>query len=108
MIWVSGEHDGYVSAILFGLGIGGVLTVLPIAWADYFGRTSFGAIRGIALTIQVAAQAVGPVMSGVLRDATGDYRLPLLSFASFAVLAIIAALFTRAPKPPVNQTESPA
>ncbi|MBS0539909.1 MAG: MFS transporter, partial [Proteobacteria bacterium] len=58
---------------LFGLGIGGILTLLPVAWADYFGRESYGAIRGMALSLQVLAQAVGPVLSGALRDWSGTY-----------------------------------
>jgi hypothetical protein len=73
MLGIGTPWHGYAAACCFGLGIGGVLTVLPIAWADYFGRQSFGAIRGVALTVQVTAQASGPLLSGLLRDVTGDY-----------------------------------
>ena len=62
---------------MFGLGIGGMLTLLPVAWADYFGRENYGAIRGLALSAQVLAQAIGLVLAGALRDFTGDYRLSL-------------------------------
>jgi hypothetical protein len=34
---------------LFGFGIDGILTLLPIAWSDYFGRANFAAIRSLAL-----------------------------------------------------------
>ena len=34
-----------LAGALFGLGMGGVHVILPVAWADYFGRQSFGAIR---------------------------------------------------------------
>ena len=80
MLAIATPLQGYLAACFFGAGIGGMLTVLPLAWADYFGRQSFGAIRGVALTVQVTAQASGPLLSGVLRDLTGDYsRLaPLL------------------------------
>lgn len=108
MTWIETPFDGYMTAIMFGIGIGGVLTVLPIAWADYFGRRSFGAIRGIALTVQVMAQASGPLLSGVLRDTTGDYDLSLVVFAGLAGAAIVSALFTRAPALPADQSESPA
>ena len=87
----------YGAAALFGLGIGGLLTVLPIAWADYFGRQSYGAIRGVALTIQVTAQAAGPVLSGALRDATGNYSLSLTTFAVLAFAGTAAALFAAPP-----------
>ena len=83
--------------ILFGLGIGGCQVLLPIAWADYFGRRSYGAIRGVALTVQVAAQAAGPLASGVLRDLTGDYTASLLLFAGLSVAGALAALATRTP-----------
>jgi len=36
-----------LAAGLFGAGIGSVLTLLPVAWADYFGRANYGAIRGL-------------------------------------------------------------
>jgi len=90
----------YIAAAIFGFGIGGLLTLPPVAWADYYGRRSYGAIRGVALTFQVLAQAAGPLLSGVLRDATGTYALSLECFAALAVLAVIAALFAR---PPAHQ-----
>ena len=43
----------YAAAAVFGFGIGGLLTVPPIAWADTFGRRSFGVIRDVVLSIQV-------------------------------------------------------
>lgn len=87
----------YGAAALFGIGIGGLLTVLPIAWADYFGRSSYGAIRGVALTIQVTAQAAGPVLSGALRDATASYSASLATFATLAFAGAAAALFAAPP-----------
>lgn len=88
----------YGAASLFGLGIGGLITMLPIAWADYFGRRSYGAIRGVALTIQVVAQAAGPLTAGVLRDWTGNYREPLLTFAVLGFAGALAALLARPPR----------
>ena len=78
----SGRESAYLAAGLFGLGIGGIMTLLPVAWADYFGRESFGAIRGVALSVQVLAQAAGPLLSGVLRDWSGDYTLSLTVFGA--------------------------
>ena len=94
---VNTAADGYAAAGLFGLGIGGVLTLLPLAWADYFGRANYGAIRGLALSAQVLAQATGPLLSGMLRDATGDYRLALGCFATLSLLSIFAALAAKVP-----------
>jgi OFA family oxalate/formate antiporter-like MFS transporter len=98
MLGVRSVAQGYVAASVFGFGIGGVLTLLPIAWADYFGRAHFGAIRGIALPAQVLAQAAGPLLSGALRDLTGNYRLALQCFGALAALSVVAALTARQPR----------
>jgi sugar phosphate permease len=90
--------EAYLAAALFGFGVGGILTLLPIAWADYFGRANFGAIRGVALSAQVIAQAVGPLVSGTLRDWAGNYQVSLAVFAALGALSVIAALASRRPE----------
>lgn len=94
---VEGPLLGYASAILFGAGIGGILTMIPVAWANYFGRAHFGAIRGITLPAQVGGQAMGPLAAGVLHDLTGSYASGLAAFAVLSLLAAGVALVTRAP-----------
>lgn len=95
MTAIETSAGAFAAAALFGLGIGGILTLTPVAWADYFGRASFGAIRGVALTVQVLAQAAGPIFSGVLRDLNGDYQMALHAFAGLAGCAVLAALLVR-------------
>lgn len=94
---IATSADGFAAAGIFGFGIGGVLTLLPVAWADYFGRANFGAIRGVALSAQVLAQAAGPLIAGVLRDLTGDYRVALYCFTGLALLSAAVALAARRP-----------
>jgi OFA family oxalate/formate antiporter-like MFS transporter len=96
---VHGAASGYLAATFFGLGVGGLLIMLPVAWGDYFGRGNYGAIRGVALTGQVLAQASGPLLSGVLRDSTGGYET---SLACFAVLSGASALVAILATPPIN------
>jgi MFS transporter, OFA family, oxalate/formate antiporter len=90
--------DGYLAAGLFGAGMGSMLTFLPVAWGDYFGRASYGAIRGLALPFQVLAQAAGPLVSGALFDWTGSYTVSLHLFTALAGLSIVAALAAKAPR----------
>lgn len=65
--------------------------------ADYFGRQSIGQILGISGIIVAVGQFTGPLVAGVLGDATGNYKL------GFTVLALTAAtgsvLFLMARKP---------
>ena len=98
MIGIASPLQGMVAAALFGIGIGGMLTLLPVAWADYFGRANYGAIRGLALSAQVLAQAAGPLLSGVLRDWTGSYTRSLECFAALSALSILAAWAARRPR----------
>jgi len=99
-ILMQSVHDAalaFAAAITFGAGIGALLTMLPVAWANYFGRAHFGAIRGITLPAQVAGQALGPFLAGGLRDATGDYGAGLALFAGLSALAAAVAAFARPP-----------
>jgi MFS transporter, OFA family, oxalate/formate antiporter len=98
MVGISSTKEGVVAAALFGFGIGGILTLMPVAWADYFGRTNFAAIRSIALSAQVLAQAAGPLLSGALHDWTGTYERSLQWFAVLSSLSIAAALMARRPR----------
>ena len=95
---VDGPLLGYLSAVLFGAGIGGILTMIPVAWANYFGRAHFGAIRGITLPAQVGGQAMGPLAAGVLHDLTGSYASGLAAFAVLSLVAAGVALVTQAPR----------
>ena len=97
MLGIDTAAQAYVAGGLFGFGIGAVLTLVPIAWADYFGRAHFGAIRGIALSAQVCAQAAGPLLSGILRDWSGSYVLSLECFFALALASVVIALLARQP-----------
>ena len=94
---VDGALLGYVSGALFGLGLGGLSTMLPVTLADYFGRAHYGAIRGVFLPVQVGGQAAGPLLAGVFYDATGSYDLGLTVFAVLSASAALVALTASAP-----------
>jgi len=97
LLGVRSAPTAFIAAVVFGLGVGGLLSMLPLAWADYFGRTSLGAIRGVALSVQVVSQASGPLLSGLLRDLTGDYEASLICFWALSWSSLAAALFAHPP-----------
>ena len=94
MLFVSDTWTAYLAAVTFGAGIGGLLTILPLAWANNFGRENLSAIRGVTIPVQTLAQASGPLVSGALFDITGSYdaSLTLFSMLGFgsAILAFLA------------------
>jgi len=95
---VDGPALGFAAAIAFGAGIGGIFTMLPVAWANYFGRAHFGAIRGVTLPAQVGGQALGPLIAGALHDWRGDYGAGLAVFAAMSLCAAGVALLVRPPR----------
>ena len=92
---------GILFGFLFGTGVGGLHTLLRLAWADYYGRVHLGAIRGLTLPAQIGGQAIGPVVSGFMFDASGGYFLPFMIFGSAVVLS---AVMVMAAVPPARRT----
>jgi MFS family permease len=74
-------------SILFGLTVGNVTTLSPIIVRREFGAASFGAIFGIASSGIQLVTALGPGFYGLLHDACGGYRVPLLLAAALDILA---------------------
>ena len=73
-------------AILHGLAWGARAPLIAALDADYFGRTSYGAIFGLHSMIITLGLVAGPIIAGVLYDATGSYA------RGFTVVAAVAAL----------------
>ena len=90
---------------IFGFGLGGMLTIPPVAYADYFGRQSLGAIRGVTEPFTTFGQAIGALVPGVVFDYFTDpgEESYLPAFALFAALGFITALIVLLAKKPVKR-----
>jgi MFS family permease len=71
-------------AIMHGWGWGLRGPFMQAIRADYFGRSAIGLILGLSFMIVVLGQIGGGMISGILADATGNYRL------GFTVVALLA------------------
>lgn len=89
---------GIAFGFLFGAGVGGLHTLLRLAWADYYGRVHLGAIRGLTLPAQIGGQAIGPVVSGFMFDASGGYLAPFVIFGTAVSLAAALVLAAAPPQ----------
>lgn len=78
-------------AAFFGFGYGSLAPVLPVMTADRFGRRVMGSVYGLLtfFTVGVIGSA-GPLLGGVIFDATGSYRL-VWKF-NFCILFLAAIL----------------
>jgi sugar phosphate permease len=98
-------NGGIPSATALGVGVGGLHLLLRLTWADYYGRQHLGSIRGLTLPMQIAGQALGPIIAGFMFDVTGEYQLP---FLVFAIAVSLAGLLVLAATPPVQRREEVA
>lgn len=89
--------EAYVFAISMGIAMMGVNTLSPIICANYYGRSSIGAIFGISRAFQVIGFAVGVLVAGLAYDWRDGYQQ---AFWAFAVIAIISIFLIAVAKPP--------
>jgi sugar phosphate permease len=71
--------------------------------ADYFGRRAIGMILGLSSLVIVFGQVGGPMIAGLMADATGSY---LAGFTLLAALVGFGSLFFLLAKRPQLQSES--
>ncbi len=97
----SGYAGLLLTSVTYGLTIGNLTTLSPIVVRREFGASSFGAVYGLAASVIGFANAFGPGIFGVLRDAFGSYG-PALMVAGLAnlVAAVVIVWGGRKPLPP--------
>lgn len=97
-----GPFMAYLAAMVYGIGMGGFLTLLSVTWATYFGRRYLGAIRGWEIAFRMSANAFGPLMAAVVYDTTRSYRGAFS--VSFGIILLIMLLVFLT-KPPQRRRE---
>jgi OFA family oxalate/formate antiporter-like MFS transporter len=94
---VNSPTMAFTAAALFGIGLGGLLVIPPVAVAHYFGRSSLGAIRGVTEPFVSGGQAIGAIGAGLIFDYTGSYEKTFPTFTAAALIAIVLLALTRRP-----------
>jgi sugar phosphate permease len=95
-------------AVFHGLAWGVRGPFMQAIRADYFGRKSIGMILGLSAMLTAVGQVSGPLLAGIMGDATGTYDL------GFTVLALIAGAgtflfwFAKPPAMPGMPVKAPA
>lgn len=87
---------------MFGVGLGGLLVVPPVAIANYFGRNSLAAIRGITEPFVSGGQAIGAITSGLIYDLTNSYMGTFPIFTVAATIGLFLIFLARKPKAKVE------
>jgi sugar phosphate permease len=81
--------------ILFGLGWGGIYTMLQLLTIDLFGLKAAGRILGTRTVLDALGGGLGPWLPGLLFDRTGGYQLPFVIITGCVVLTFAAAAALR-------------
>ena len=82
----------YVSAAVFGTGLGGDYMIIPLIAAEIFSGQMLGRLLGVILTAGGIAEAVSPWLMGYLRDTTGSYMASCAALVAVALLGMFAVL----------------
>lgn len=89
--------------VVFGLAFGALLPLRAMIMADWYSGSDYGLIMGTQWTGVSLAGAAGPVVTGVIRDQTGSYDLPVAvlgaAFALALALTLLAGARPRATRP---------
>jgi MFS transporter, OFA family, oxalate/formate antiporter len=85
---------GILLGISQGLFFGSTQPLL----ARYFGRAHLGKIRGVLMTLIVAASSLGPLIAGLTKDWTGGFSPALVAFALAPLPLAALSLFAASPR----------
>ncbi len=83
---------------LFGLGWGGNYSLLQLLTADVFGARSIGKAMGAINVLDAGGGALGPFVTGVLYDVSGNYQLGFGVIVALVALAMVMLVLVRLPR----------
>ncbi len=88
LVTVESHFAIFLASAWVGLNFGGNFALFPSATADYFGTKNLGMNYGWIFTAYGVAGILGPVVGGVLYDATQAY---VMAFVFAGILCFVAA-----------------
>jgi len=79
----------YISAAIFGIGLGGDYMIVPLITAEIFGIETLGRLMGVILAAGAISDAVSPWAIGHLRDITGNYTSSCFALVGIGLLGAL-------------------
>ncbi len=79
----------YLFATIFGIGQGGVSSLMTPMVAELFGLDSLGVIFGVITIGGTLGMAIGPIVAGHIFDTMGSYNLAFIIYAGISVIGLI-------------------
>jgi len=85
-----------VASLVFGLGVGNLITFPPLLTREEFGQGSFGTVFGLVGAATQAGVALGPGLMGLLHDLFGSYQTALWCLVTLEAVTAASVLGGRA------------
>jgi MFS family permease len=95
---VRGPAMLYLMMVFLGFVYGGTAVLCVATLGDFFGLKNIGAIMGLWATSGVPAGILGPLMAGIVFDASNSYFLAIIIAGVLCIGAVIAAASIKSPK----------
>jgi MFS family permease len=80
----------WAAVALFGLGWGGMYTMLQLQAVDAFGLKAAGKILGVLVMVEAIGGGVGIFLTGALFDAFKSYQIAFIIISAVLLLSLIA------------------
>ncbi|MFH1154752.1 MAG: MFS transporter [Pseudomonadota bacterium] len=87
----------YLCTFVFGLTMGPLIMMQYLIIGECFGIPSFAAVSGTIGLFSMTGAAFGPVIAGIIFDATRSYQWSFILFATCSFLAMGIIYFARPP-----------
>jgi MFS family permease len=88
----------YLGCILFGLGVGNLVTLPGLIVQQEFPRRDFARAVSLNVAVTQLVAAVGPYLLGVMHDLSGNYRSSLMACLVLQVAAALLVLVRASPR----------
>ncbi len=88
----------YVGCILFGFGVGNLITLPGLIVQQEFPRRDFARAVSLNVAVTQLVAAIGPYLLGLLHDLSGNYRSSLIACLVLQVAAALLILVRAAPR----------
>ncbi len=88
----------YLFGILFALAYGGVMALQSLIIVDHFGLAAAGVTTGVVTFAYTIGGALGPFITGLVFDLSGNYSLAFIIAGLLALLAAVTVLAIKRPK----------
>ena len=93
----------FVAYLSFGIALSFIMVSENVMWANSFGRTHLGSIRGVTVPLIMVISAIAFPLTGYIRDVVGEYT-PAWWISAIGLL--VAGLIISQAKPPRHPVAS--